>query len=160
MVSLSYINLFSTDIDRLATFYTSLLSLKEIEASRSLLFRGFRTDGGAIGFSALGAYDLLGLSAREGVGDQALLTFDVGSRAEVDRLTEIACSMGAGLVRAPFETYYGWYQSVLRDPDGNAFRLNDPGVTALHRAGIPLGGVDPTGAFPSSTNGQAGRLRR
>jgi predicted enzyme related to lactoylglutathione lyase len=128
MVSLSYINLFSADIDRLAEFYSHLLSLDEIRESRSPLFRGFRTAGGSIGFSAPGAYDLLGLSPLEGRGDQALLTFDVGSRAEVDRLTEVACATGGNLVRAPFETYYGWYQSVIRDPDGNAFRLNDPGT--------------------------------
>jgi hypothetical protein len=27
-------------------------------------------------------------------------------------------------VKEPFKTYYGWFQSVLRDPDGNAFRIN------------------------------------
>ena len=39
-------------------------------------------------------------------------------------LTDAAVKMGATLVKAPFTTYYGWYQSVLLDPEGNAFRIN------------------------------------
>ena len=50
-------------------------------------------------------------------------TFNVDEAAEVDRLTSIAVAKGAVLRKAPFTTYYGWYQSVLLDPEGNAFRI-------------------------------------
>jgi uncharacterized glyoxalase superfamily protein PhnB len=55
---------------------------------------------------------------------KAFATFDVDKAAEVDRLTPIAVAKGAVLRKAPFTTYYGWYQSVLLDPEGNAFRIN------------------------------------
>jgi len=48
----------------------------------------------------------------------------LGQGDEVDRLTPIAVAKGATLRKAPFTTYYGWYQSVLLDPEGNAFRIN------------------------------------
>lgn len=128
MVSLSYLNILTADIDRLAIFYATLFGLEEIVESRSPIFRGLRTEGASIGFSAPAAYEMLGLTPFEGNGDRTVLTFDVKERGEVDRLTEVGVAMGAQQARAPFTTYYGWYLSVLRDPDGNAFRISWPGV--------------------------------
>lgn len=127
MAALVYTNIFTADIDRLADFYGELFSLDEIVESRSPIFRGFTTGGSAIGFSGPGAYDLLGLSPQEGPGDRVLQTFDVADEDEVRTLTRRAGELGATLVKEPFKTYYGWYQSVLRDPDGNAFRINFQG---------------------------------
>jgi hypothetical protein len=28
------------------------------------------------------------------------------------------------LVKAPYQTYYHWYQAVLLDPEQNVFRIN------------------------------------
>jgi uncharacterized glyoxalase superfamily protein PhnB len=56
-----------------------------------------------------------------------MITFEVESRTAVDRLSEKAVGLGAVVVRPPFETYYGWYQSVMRDPEGHAFRINRSG---------------------------------
>ena len=53
-----------------------------------------------------------------------MLTFNVESLAEVDRLTALAASRGAKLATAPYRTYYGAWQSVLFDPEGNVFRIN------------------------------------
>jgi len=36
----------------------------------------------------------------------------------------IAVAMGARLIKAPYETYYHWYQAVLLDPEDNVFRIN------------------------------------
>ena len=127
MVALSYTNIFTADIDRLAEFYSRLFDLQEIVESRSPIFRGFTTGGSSIGFSGPSAYDLLGLAPQEGVGDRVLQTFDVSGEGEVRALTGRAGELGATLVKEPFKTYYGWYQSVLRDPDGNAFRINFQG---------------------------------
>ena len=77
-----------------------------------------------MGFSGPGAYPLLGLNAQTVPGDRVLQTFDVESQDEVRALTEKALELGATSVKEPFATYYGWFQSVLRDPDGNAFRIN------------------------------------
>lgn len=128
MIALAYTNIFTADIDRLATFYGELFGLEEIVESRSPIFRGFTTGGSSIGFSAPDAYDLLGLAPQEGPGDRVLQTFDAADEATVSALTDRAVSLGATLVKAPFKTYYGWFQSVLRDPDGNAFRINFRGA--------------------------------
>ncbi|MBI1685142.1 VOC family protein [Caulobacter hibisci] len=127
-VALSYVNLFCTDIEAMFGFYQGLFDLEEIVESRSPMFRGARTGAASIGFSAHDAYALLGLEqATDALGDQALLTFEVPDRAAVDALTAKALLQGATQVKAPFETYYGWYQSVLRDPEGHAFRINRAG---------------------------------
>jgi catechol 2,3-dioxygenase-like lactoylglutathione lyase family enzyme len=66
MITLAYTNIFTADIDRLADFYGELFGLQEIMESRSPLFRGFTAGGSSIGFSAPGAYELLGLAPQEG----------------------------------------------------------------------------------------------
>ena len=101
-----------------------MFDLEEIEASRSPIFRGFIAGGTSLGFSGNGAYSLLGLEPQSVPGDRVFQTFDVDSEAEVHSLTTKAVELGASLVKEPFATYYGWFQSVLRDPDGNAFRIN------------------------------------
>jgi predicted enzyme related to lactoylglutathione lyase len=42
----------------------------------------------------------------------------------VSAATERAVANGARLLHEPYETYYGAWQSVLADPDGNVFRIN------------------------------------
>jgi predicted enzyme related to lactoylglutathione lyase len=125
MADLGYINIFARDVVKLAGFYAEVFGLEEIVASRSPIFRGLRTKRANIGFNAHDAYELLNLQkSTDGTGIRSFTTFDVDSAAEVDRLTPIAVEKGATLLKAPFTTYYGWYQSVLLDPEGNAFRIN------------------------------------
>jgi len=129
MAELGYLNIFARDIQKMADFYAELFHLEEIRESRSPIFRGLRTGRANLGFNAHDAYALLNLqSAPDISGTKCFATFDVGSAAEVDRLTPIAVAKGAVLCRAPFTTYYGWYQSVLLDPEGNAFRINFAGT--------------------------------
>ena len=129
MAELGYLNMFARDIQKMADFYGELFQLEEIRESRSPIFRGLRTGKANLGFNAHDAYALLNLeSAANNAGVKAFATFDMGSAAEVDRLTPIAVAKGAVLRKAPFKTYYGWYQSVLLDPEGNAFRINFAGA--------------------------------
>ncbi len=125
MAELGYLNLFARDIQKMADFYGELFQLEEIRESRSPIFRGLRTGKASLGFNAHDAYALLNLEKAAGNSVvKAFATFDVGTAAEVDRLTPVAVAKGAILRKAPFKTYYGWYQSVLLDPEGNAFRIN------------------------------------
>ncbi|EXS71225.1 VOC family protein [Sphingobium sp. Ant17] len=128
MPALAYTNIYTADIDRLAEFYSTLFGFTEYMESRSPIFRGFAAGGTSLGFSGIGAYELLGMEPQTAPGDRVFQTFNVDSPEEVRALTEKAGSLGAATVKEPFATYYGWYQSVLRDPDGNAFRINFPGV--------------------------------
>jgi predicted enzyme related to lactoylglutathione lyase len=125
MAELGYLNIIADDFVKLAAFYAEVFGLEEIVSSRSPIFRGFKTRKANIGFNAQKAYELLNLQKpNDGTGTKSFVTFDVDSVEQVDRLTPIAVGKGATLLKAPFTTYYGWYQSVLLDPEGNAFRIN------------------------------------
>ena len=125
MAHLSYVNVFAKDIVALSGFYSQLFGFKEIEAIRSPIFRGIDTGKSAIGFIAHDAYELLQLSAYADTrGIKFLLNIDVDSQADVDRLVPLAMAAGATLVKAPYKTYYDWYQAVLLDPEQNVFRIN------------------------------------
>lgn len=125
MNTLSYVNVFARDIVGLSHFYSELFGFSEIEAIRSPIFRGLDTGKSCIGFNALDAYALLGLDEFIGSsGCRFLLTIDVEEQSEVDRLVPLAVALGARAVKAPYLTYYNWYQAVMLDPEGNVFRIN------------------------------------
>ncbi|OEC36806.1 hypothetical protein SAMN05216600_103173 [Pseudomonas cuatrocienegasensis] len=125
MATLSYVNVFANDIVALSGFYQRVFGFSEIEAIRSPIFRGLDTGKSCIGFNAPHAYELLGIAEHaQSSGIRFLLNLDVDSQAEVDRLVPIALDAGATLIKAPYTTYYNWYQAVLLDPEGNLFRIN------------------------------------
>jgi predicted enzyme related to lactoylglutathione lyase len=125
MAELSYVNVFARDVEALSRFYIDLFGFTEIVEIRSPIFRGVATGKSALGFNAQDAYGLLNLAEfASPTGIKFLLNIDVDSVAEVDRLVPVAVAMGARLVKPPYHTYYGWYQAVLLDPEGNVFRIN------------------------------------
>lgn len=113
------------DIVGLSGFYADLLDLEEVVSLRSEHFRGLKIGDTILGFSSHHAYELLNLSpphSRD--GNVSFLTFELADDAAVDVMTDRAVAAGAKCVRSPNRTYYGAWQSVLLDPEGNAFRLN------------------------------------
>jgi len=125
MAHLSYVNVFARDVVALSGFYMKVFGFKEIEEIRSPIFRGIDTGKSSLGFNALDAYDLLKLSDYSDTrGVKFLLNIDVDSKEEVDSMVPVATAAGATLIKAPYETYYHWYQAVLLDPEGNVFRIN------------------------------------
>lgn len=121
---LMQVSLFSADFVALSGFYRDVFELPEVEHLRSDIFRGHMAGEVMIGFSALAAYEMLGLEERgPGEHDQTALTFSCESKAAVDACLEKALARGGTIVKEPFMTYYDWYMAVLRDPDGNAVRL-------------------------------------
>ena len=56
-------------------------------------------------------------------GDQTALTFSIDTKEKLDAAVSESVQKGATIIKDPFMTYYHWYLAVLRDPDGNAFRL-------------------------------------
>jgi hypothetical protein len=122
---LSYVNIFAKDIIALSSFYRDVFGFEEIAEIRSPIFVGLSTGKSNLGFNAQDAYGLLKLADYTNpTGVKFLLNFDVESVEDVDRLTPIAVSRGARLVKEPYRTYYNWYQSVLFDPEENVFRIN------------------------------------
>lgn len=123
--TLSYVNVFARDVTTLSGFYMRVFGFTEIEEIRSPIFVGIATGKSCIGFNAYDAYDLLKLGEHSpATGVKFMLNIDVADTAEVNRVTELAVAECATLIKAPHSTYYGWYQSVLLDPEGNAFRVN------------------------------------
>ena len=125
MARLSYVNIFTRDLDALPAFYQKVFGFKEVEAIRSPIFRGLDAGGCCLGFNAEDAYGLLGLADHANkAGVAFLVNIDIDTSAEVDALVPVAQAAGATLVKKPYRTYYDWYQAVLMDPEGNVFRVN------------------------------------
>ena len=53
----------------------------------------------------------------------AHLALSCGSEAEVDRLTGVLSSAGVPIVSWPRRTGDGYYESVIRDPEGNLLEI-------------------------------------
>jgi uncharacterized glyoxalase superfamily protein PhnB len=123
---LSFASVFADDIGELSDFYRRVFGFDEVVELRSEHFRGLRVGDTVLGFSAPTAYDMLNLAAPEnpGHGVSSFLTFEMADDDEVDAATELAVAAGATCVKAPARTYYGAWQSVFLDPEGNAFRIN------------------------------------
>lgn len=127
MQLLMQVSLFSEDFISLSEFYRDLFDLPEVEDLRSDVFRGYMSGDVMVGFSALAAYEMLGLEQRKaGENDQTAFTFKCDSKEALDTCLEKAMSKGGSMVKEPFMTYYHWYMAVIRDPDGNAIRLACP----------------------------------
>jgi uncharacterized glyoxalase superfamily protein PhnB len=125
MAHLSYVNVFARDVVALSGFYQRVFGFPEIESIRSPIFRGLDTGKSSLGFNAPEAYELLHLAEHADTrGVKFLLNIDVDSQTEVDEAVPQAVAAGATLIKEPYVTYYGWYQAVLLDPEGNVFRIN------------------------------------
>jgi predicted enzyme related to lactoylglutathione lyase len=122
---LNWVNVFVDNLDDLPAFYAGVFGLREVQAMRNDVFRGFTAGGTGLGFLAPDVYALLHLDElRDSQGAGFLLNFEAGSPEDVERLIAAATAAGAVLVKEPYETGYGWYQAVLTDPEGNVFRIN------------------------------------
>jgi catechol 2,3-dioxygenase-like lactoylglutathione lyase family enzyme len=125
-VSLSFASLMVHEPDRSVGFYAELFGLPEVAELASPYFRGLRIGPTVLGFSGPEAYGLLELPAPAGGADgiDTFLTFEAPDRDAVSTLTARAAELGGVVVKEPYDTYYGAWQSVVRDPDGHAFRIN------------------------------------
>ena len=120
-------------------FYAALLGWPEAAQSRSAIYRALELDGVQLGFNAEAAYDLLNIAdrrpsnvAQAGPPTTAYATFMLDAAADVDASTAKVESLGGGIIKSPYATYYGQWQAVLRDPERHVFRLS-----AVMRAGSP-----------------------
>jgi hypothetical protein len=67
------------------------------------------------------------------------LAHNVGSRREVDEITELARAAGAPVAREPADTFWGGYDSIVIDPDGHPWEFAfNPGWTLTPDGGVRL----------------------
>jgi uncharacterized protein len=67
------------------------------------------------------------------------LAHNVGSRAEVDAVTEEARAAGATIRREPAETFWGGYSALIIDPEGHPREVaHNPHWTITPEGGVRL----------------------
>lgn len=119
----AYVTILADDIVALSNFYQQLFGLDEVEL-RTEHYRGLDMNGTVLSFSAPTAYDMLGLEKPAGPRQvHGFVSFTVPVADKVAEYTQKALTLGATLAREPHTTYYGAWLSVLKDPEGNAFRI-------------------------------------
>jgi len=126
---LAYVNLFARDIVALSGFYAALFGFEEVLAHRSPIYRCLNAGGIELGFNDHKAYALLDLAARQPEPEQlvpvsAYFTIELASVEAIAQTAARATSLGGSLLKPPYATYYNAWQAVLRDPEGNVFRIN------------------------------------
>lgn len=134
-------NVFCEDIDKQLAFYRSVLGWHEIQEASSKIYRVLECGGVQIGFNAWKAYDLLGLGQRKRPSRPdfplaTMLSFVVQSPLIVEQIGELVPTLGGRVVQGPFATYYGHWQIVLCDPEGNVARITCPTLPA--GMGVPI----------------------
>jgi catechol 2,3-dioxygenase-like lactoylglutathione lyase family enzyme len=113
---LGYVTLGTNDLARAAKFYDALTA--ELGVSRMMeneQFIAWGQPGGGAGIGLTKPFD--GNPATVGNGVMAALA--AKDRAQVDRLYNLAMSLGARDEGAPGERFPGFYAAYFRDPDGN-----------------------------------------
>jgi predicted enzyme related to lactoylglutathione lyase len=123
------VNLFCREPVTLMDFYRDLLGLPENEAARSPIYRALRLGQAELGFNKTDAYEVLGLGDRMpgDAGVRAYPTFVLNNELDVEILGTRVGLLGGRVVKGPYRTYYGAWQIVAEDPEGNVFRLNHRG---------------------------------
>ena len=120
---MTYVTYLTHDVNRMAEFYVAL-GLEEIEASRSEYYREVSAGHVKIGFAPQQAYTTLNLLGDiEPTGLRSVITLDVGSPADVPLAADKAVEAGGKLIQPGFETTFGQFLAVVKDPEGNAVRL-------------------------------------
>jgi lactoylglutathione lyase len=126
-VRLEHVALWTTDLERLRAFYERYFGARAGAQYRSATRAGFASyfltlpDGG--GRLELMSGPRLAATAGATAVGYAHIALAVGSRAEVEALTERMRSDGVRVVSAPRLTGDGYFESVVEDPDGNSVEI-------------------------------------
>jgi predicted lactoylglutathione lyase len=122
----SLVTLGVSDYDRAKSFYEALGWSVAWEAQETAFFQA----NGVV----LVLWGREKLAADMGIHDGAArwsgiaLAHNVGSRAEVREVVELASRSGGEITREPAETFYGGYAGAFRDLDGHAWEIaHNPG---------------------------------
>lgn len=127
-MKIEHIAIWSKNIDRLKDFYVSFFGGKPgnryLNPAKSFESYFITFDSGA----RLELMQMPGIHGNSNTPEaQSLgfihLAFSVGSREEVNRLTDLLKSKGYTLLSEPRNTGDGYYESCVLDPDGNRIEI-------------------------------------
>jgi predicted lactoylglutathione lyase len=137
--SISLVTLGVGDVERSAAFYRALGWTPAMEIQETVFFQANGVVLVLWGRDKL-AEDMGIDDTRGGWGGMAL-AHNVGSREEVEAITDDARKAGATITREPAETFYGGYAAGFRDHDGHHWEVaHNPGFGLR-----PDGSVDISG---------------
>ncbi|MBN9602069.1 MAG: VOC family protein [Afipia felis] len=134
-------NFFCENVTRQKNFYAELVGWEEIKEASTSIYAVLTQNGVQIAFNGTAAYPLLNLGKRQlksrndfPIG--TMLTFVVDDPAIVNSIARRLPELGGKIVKEPFPTYYGHWQLVFQDPEGNIARITatklPDGETAPH----------------------------
>jgi catechol 2,3-dioxygenase-like lactoylglutathione lyase family enzyme len=113
---IGYVTLGTNDLKRAAAFYDAIAAeMGTARMMESETFIAWGTPGGGAGIGLTKPFD--GCAAS--VGNGVMVALEAKDRAQVDRLYNLARSMGAKCEGPPGERGGGFYAAYFRDPDGN-----------------------------------------
>lgn len=118
--------LWTNDLERMKVFFEKYFAARANNRYQNLR-TGFESyfltfEGGAR-LEIMRIPDLAGADAAGRRVGLAHLAFSVGSKEQVDQLTERLKADGYEVVSAVRTTGDGYYESVIRDPDGNLLEI-------------------------------------
>ncbi len=121
-------NIFSRNVDRQIAFYQAVLGWEEIKEYSSPIYRVLSGAGIQLAFNGIRAYELMGLGDREQAESSVfpistMFTSVVQDPYLVDQVAKAIPLLGGAIVKGPFPTYYGHWQVVFSDPEGNIARV-------------------------------------
>ena len=127
-MKINHLAMYVTNLEDSREFYTKYfgaVSNSKYHNAKTGLQTYFLTFEGEVRLEIMQRPDL-----REGVKEDLRtgfthLAFSVGSREEVDRLTELLNADGYPIVGKPRVTGDGYYESVVLDNDGNRIEITE-----------------------------------
>ena len=136
--SISLITLGVGDYERAKSFYAALGWAPEREIEETAFYQA----NGVV----LVRWARSQLAADMGIADDGAawsgiaLAHNVGSREEVDDITDRARDAGAQITREPAETFYGGYAAGFSDPDGHVWEVaHNPGFGLAADGSVKFG---------------------
>ena len=137
--SISLVTLGVADVERSAAFYSALGWSPAMEIQETVFFQANGVVLVLWGRDKLA--DDMGIDdTSDGWGGIAL-AHNVGSREEVDAITDDARKAGAAITREPAETFYGGYAAGFRDPDGHHWEVaHNPGFGLRPDGSVEISG--------------------
>ena len=129
----SVITLGVTDLARARAFYEALGWTSPSQPDEDVVF--FQAGGLVVSLWGRGQLaEDSGVEEATGFGG-VTLAHNVGSPGEVDAVISAAEAAGAGITRAPGETFWGGYSGVFVDPDGHPWEVAHNPHWTLHDDG-------------------------